>query len=221
MELPDPSALADVAVFPLPDVVLFPRTVLPLRIFEPRYRAMFSDCLARPDPLMAVAQLRPGFEGDYHGRPPVYDVAGLGRVIAHEAHANGTYDLILRGVARVRLTELPAEDTPYRRAELLAMRTRVAVDGLPSNTMTALLSLAGRLAHMLKSVQPDFELAMPVDADQTTQIDYIADQLLIEPGARQEALELLDLAARQRFVMARLAELHEALQRSNGDQILH
>ena len=71
-----PSALA-VPIFPLPDVTLFPRTLLPLHIFEARYRAMVTDALAR-DRKICMVRLRPGYEATYAGKPDVYPVGGLG-----------------------------------------------------------------------------------------------------------------------------------------------
>jgi len=75
-----------VAVFPLPDVVFFPRTVLPLHVFEKRYRAMVKDALAA-DSRLAVALLQPGWQVGYEGSPAFYDVATIGRIIG-EALAN-------------------------------------------------------------------------------------------------------------------------------------
>ncbi len=102
-----------VPIFPLPDLTFFPHTVLPLHVFEARYRAMVTDCLAR-DKRLAVVGLKPGFEPSYDGKPPVHDVAGMGGVIRWERLATGRYNILLRGEARVRIDrELPS-DTLYR-----------------------------------------------------------------------------------------------------------
>ena len=70
--------LAALPVFPLPNVVLFPEAILPLHVFEPRYRELVREVLSGRK-LMAVARLKPGFEDDYEGRPPVFDVCGVGQ----------------------------------------------------------------------------------------------------------------------------------------------
>jgi Lon protease-like protein len=62
-----------IPIFPLPNVVLFPNVFLPLHIFEPRYKEMVADALAG-DRIIGMALLRPGWEGDYEGRPPIYPV---------------------------------------------------------------------------------------------------------------------------------------------------
>ena len=77
-----------IPIFPLPEVVFFPETVLPLHVFEPRYRQMIADCLAG-DRWLAVAMLRAGWEKDYQGRPPVHGVAGAGEIIQAEMLADG------------------------------------------------------------------------------------------------------------------------------------
>ena len=83
-------------LFPLPNVVLFPNVFLPLHIFEPRYRAMVADAIAG-DRMIGMVLLRPGWEHDYEGRPPVFAV-GCSGVITHvEQLADGRYNIVLRG----------------------------------------------------------------------------------------------------------------------------
>src|SRR5687768_3640479 len=107
-----PPTLA-VPIFPLPDITLFPRTLLPLHIFEARYRAMVGDALAR-DRRICMVRLRPGYEADYAGKPEVYGIGGLGEIVSCERLATGRYDLVLRGEARVRLVQERPTDTLYR-----------------------------------------------------------------------------------------------------------
>ncbi|QDU20236.1 LON peptidase substrate-binding domain-containing protein [Urbifossiella limnaea] len=120
----DLAALANfdghVRLFPLPNLVLFPHVVQGLHIFEPRYRQLMADTL-RADGTFALALLHPGWEDDYDGRPPIEEVACLGRVGWHEKLADGRYNLRLRGLSRVRLIEEVPTDRQYRvaRAELI------------------------------------------------------------------------------------------------------
>ena len=85
-----------VPIFPLPDVTFFPHTLLPLHVFEARYRAMVIDALER-DRKLVVVRLRPGYEASYAGKPPVYPVAGLGEIVTCERLATGRYNILLRG----------------------------------------------------------------------------------------------------------------------------
>src|SRR5438094_9346098 len=89
---------------PLPNVVLFPNVFLPLHIFEPRYREMVADAVAS-DRLIGMVLLRPGWNDDYEGRPPVYPV-GCSGVLTHvERLSDGRYDIVLRGLERFRVLE--------------------------------------------------------------------------------------------------------------------
>jgi Lon protease-like protein len=101
-------------IFPLPNVVLFPNVFLPLHIFETRYREMVADALAS-DRLIGMVLLRPGWERDYEGRPPVYPI-GCSGVITHvERLPDGRYNVVLRGLERFRISG--EDDTKtYRRA---------------------------------------------------------------------------------------------------------
>ena len=84
--------------------MLFPNVFLPLHIFEPRYREMVADALAS-DRMIGMVLLRPGWERDYEGRPPVYPI-GCSGVITHvERLADGRYNIVLRGVERFRIVE--------------------------------------------------------------------------------------------------------------------
>ena len=73
---------ATLPLFPLPNVVLFPNVFLPLHIFEPRYRAMVADAL-KGDRLIGMVLLRPGWESDYEGRPPVFPTGCAGLITTH------------------------------------------------------------------------------------------------------------------------------------------
>jgi len=79
---PDPDALSSLPMFPLPNCVLLPGGLLPLHVFEPRYRELTRDCLAGHQ-FMGIARLRPGFETTYYGRPPVYERFGVGNDVGH------------------------------------------------------------------------------------------------------------------------------------------
>jgi uncharacterized protein len=121
----DSSALDDfcgtVRLFPLPNVVLFPLVVQPLHIFEPRYRQMTADALA-DDRLIAPALLRPGWEGEYPGRPAVYPVVCVGKIVAEQRLPDGRFNLLLHGLRRARILREVEADKLYRIAqvELLA-----------------------------------------------------------------------------------------------------
>src|SRR5438552_2023140 len=92
----DPAKLDSVPLFPLPNVVLFPRAVLPLHIFEERYKAMTADAL-NGDRRIAMALLRPGWERSYYGRPQIEPVVCVGKILSHEKLPDGKYNFLLQG----------------------------------------------------------------------------------------------------------------------------
>src|SRR5947199_2955847 len=119
-DLTEPSrSLSAVPLFPLPNVVLFPRAVLPLHIFEERYKQMTHDAL-RGKRQIAMALLRPGWEKNYYGAPAVEPVVCVGTILSHERLPDGKYNFLLQGTHRARVvSELPRDDDRlYRVAEV-------------------------------------------------------------------------------------------------------
>ncbi len=103
-------------LFPLPGVVLFPNAILPLHIFEPRYRQMTEDALA-DDRLVTIVQIRPMAQGISWKEPvPIMDVACLGKILKYERLPDGRFNYLLLGCKRVRLGAEIATDKLYRTA---------------------------------------------------------------------------------------------------------
>lgn len=104
-------------LFPLPNLVLFPHAVQPLHIFEPRYRQMTRDAL-NDDRLIAVVLLQPGWEANYDGSPSLFPVACLGKIIAEQKLKDGRFNILLRGLTRIHLSEEIAGQKKYRQARV-------------------------------------------------------------------------------------------------------
>jgi Lon protease-like protein len=205
-----PTSL-ELPVFPLPKLVLFPGTLLPLHIFEQRYRDMLADALAGEQRLIAVAQLKPGWESLYEGRPAIYDVAGVGRIAQHVKKADGTYDIVLEARARVRLHELEPHGVSYRRARATRLQEHSPQGGVSPSEVSALLSIATRVASVVKRALPGFVMQAEHDDTPSLLSDRIADQFVLDPAARQDLLETLDVGRRIRSLTLQLAQLHLAL----------
>jgi Lon protease-like protein len=103
-----------VPVFPLPNLVLFPHTSIPLHIFELRYRTMIREALSS-ERLLTLALLKPGWEDDYRGNPPFHSLACLARIDDIEWLPNDCYDLRVLGLSRVKIGRVTRE-FPYRAA---------------------------------------------------------------------------------------------------------
>jgi Lon protease-like protein len=208
--------LASVAIFPLPGLVLFPHARLPLHIFEPRYRAMMADVLASRSHLIAVAQLQTGRQQDYAGQPPIFRVAGIGRLERSEHNADGTYDIELIGLARAQLDELPMSDKPYRRARATLLRD-TAAEGFADNDLAALYALAAQVVASVRKREPRFRLLAAADDPAVVMIDKISDQLVGDAAERQRLLETLDAHERLTRLSALMAKLQLTLLAGEGN----
>ncbi|HSF66800.1 MAG TPA: LON peptidase substrate-binding domain-containing protein [Nitrospiraceae bacterium] len=107
---------ARIPVFPLPNVVLFPKTYLPLHIFEPRYRAMVSD-VAASGQCIGMVLLKDGWETDYYGHPPVFSMGCVGRLASVQSLADGCFNILLQGLERFSI-EQEWYDKAYREAAI-------------------------------------------------------------------------------------------------------
>ena len=115
---PSPERFPKTArLLPLPSLVLFPRVVQPLRICEPRDRELLEAALA-DDRLIATALLAPGWEHDYEGRPRLLPVACLGRIAAHHCLDDGSSNVLVAGLRRVRLLRELPPTKGFREAEV-------------------------------------------------------------------------------------------------------
>ncbi len=120
LDLKDVSNLSsftgNVPLFPLSTVVFFPNTLLPLHIFEPRYKQMIKDVIDS-ERIIGMALLKPGWESNYYGNPEVYDVLGMGKIVSSETFQDGRINIVLYGLKRVRIDEILV-DNPYRVAKV-------------------------------------------------------------------------------------------------------
>jgi Lon protease-like protein len=112
----------ELPVFPLPRIVLMPRDVLPLHVFEPRYRALVAHALSR-DGLIGMATLKPGYEAEYHARPPMYDAIGIGAIVQNQRLHDGRSNIVVEWLARGTAVEELRRDVLFR-----VFRTEVRVD---------------------------------------------------------------------------------------------
>ena len=204
-----------IPLFPLPQVVLFPEAVLPLHVFEPRYRAMLAHSLATHG-AMVVAHLIGG--EDEHGRPRIAPIAGGGIVIEHQELPDGRSNIVILGQARLRLDELdPDESRPFRMARVTKLEDLPV--SVRQNDRTALVAAATMFAAEVKKHDPTFSFRMPATLDASHVADLCAFQLVIDAGARQAILNELDPRARVEMVLSQLALQHGAMINSDKSRV--
>jgi Lon protease-like protein len=189
-----------IPLFPLPNVVLFPRVTLPLHVFEPRYRAMVRDAVRGPR-LIGMVLLRGDWERDYYGRPPIFSTGTVGEMVHVDERPDGRFDIVLRGVREFEVTR-ELERAEYREA---AVTWRAPfVDPLPGGVRDAILGLVRRYLGLLGRRVPDGELVRP-DVDDETFVAFLAQHIDVVPVEKQAMLEAPTLAERAR----RLADVLE------------
>jgi Lon protease-like protein len=108
--------LPKIPIFPLPNVVFFPKMFLPLHIFEERYKTMVLDAL-RGNQKIGLILLQEGWERDYFGAPPVHQIGCVGKIEAHEKLPQGRLNILLRGLSRFEIVDF-VRDEPYRIARI-------------------------------------------------------------------------------------------------------
>lgn len=190
-------------LFPLPNVVLFPGALLPLHIFEPRYRAMVGDALGG-DRRIGVILLRDGWQVDYDGRPPIHSI-GCSGVIEHATQLDdGRYNIVLRGLSRFRVV---AEDTAqtYRRATAMPLADPPLDD-----------AARRALQHLRRTLETRLGLTSPAEVGASTRlkqlshapdvefVHILAHHLDFDPIEKQALLERDTLLQRAGALLALL-----------------
>lgn len=223
---PDPraalrTAVAALKVFPLHGVAILPGTPAPFHVFEPRYKALVADAL-RGDRIVAVPSLFS--KADAHAlRPSLKTICGAGIIEAHDAYADGRYDMVVRGLARVRLVEELPTGKPYRefRAEIL---DDVLPDGgarALQGELEALRQLVYELSTKLpkESGAPQLAEAVAQMKDPSAVVDLVAAAAVSDPDDRQEVLEELSVARRIARVFEEVAGVVLVLSKGKGPRV--
>lgn len=183
-------------LFPLPNVVLFPNVFLPLHVFEPRYREMVADALDG-DRLIGMVLLRPGWEGDYEGRPPVYPIGCAGLITHHERLPDGRYNIVLRGLEKFRILE-EDESSSYRMARVETLH-EPQVDAEREEIRAARRRLEALLVPQSQGRGAETNVA-PAMADEDV-VNALAQYMELEPLEKQALLERHGLLARCRSLI--------------------
>lgn len=191
----DKDALSSLPVFPLPNMVLFPGAMLPLHIFEPRYREMIRDAMASHR-LVAMALRK---EDEVPGSPPpaIAQVLGLGEIVAAEPLPDGRYNVLLQGRARVRIVRELATGKPYRTvsAEQL-FDERASDDTAPLRKADSEVALRALIEEVASRLGDEDALALRKAVRERVSLSRLTDRLasvLVTAGAaRQSLLETLN-----------------------------
>lgn len=187
----EPVQRAVVPLFPLANVWLFPGAILPLHIFEPRYREMIEDSLDGPGRLV-LGTVMEGHEEHLTGAPPVYPVAGLGEIGRHDRLPDGRFVIILVGLARVRLNEIESDRT-YRKVEIEpVLETHADSSADPD--------LRGQLSEAIRErIQEEIELPKKVPLGHL--VDLLTLRMRLPHSRLQEIYQETDVGRRAQLAL--------------------
>ena len=181
-----------IALFPLSNVVLFPRVKTPLHIFEPRYRQLMRDVL-EGDRRIAMAVVRAEHQDEMAGDPPIYPVGCCGEISEHQRRPDGRYDLVLHGLWRFRIVEEePAvPERLYRVARVVALE-----DGFDASEGERVARLR---AHVVENVaalsrradsgDARFDPSLFAGIDDATFVNVLANAIAVPVEEKQALLE--------------------------------
>lgn len=195
-----------IPLFPLPNVVFFPRTYLPLHIFESRYRHMVRDAAAGHR-MVGMVLLKEGWESDYEGRPPIFPVGAVGRMVAVQNLADGRFNVLLQGLRRFEIREEVGLES-YRQGAIEVKDFAPLEAKLPSELRADILKIVGNflLSREDGAALSNF-LKQPVDDEALVHnlsfgLDFtpLEKQFLLEADTVvQQARRLLDLLQFKRY----------------------
>ena len=184
-----------IPLFPLPNVVLFPKTPMPLYIFEERYRTMVREALSGNRELV-IALLRSGYELSFAGISAVHTIACLGRIETYEELEDGKYNIVVVGIHRVRIVR-EVQHSPYRLVEVEKLDEETQRERSPEalerhNHLGGLFARFTELAAGIK--QQALELMPQLDFESL--VNMVAMTLNLPIEQKQSLLEIGEVASR-------------------------
>jgi Lon protease-like protein len=191
------KTLTRLSIFPLPGAILFPRMHLPLHIFEPRYRALVSDAMAR-DRWIGMIQPRQQPTPSHDQEPSLFGIGCVGKIVDVEALDDGRYNLVLEGQARFRMVRELDVTTPFRQieAELEAISDEPEQLGIANR---ASLEQQSRAFAQAQGYAVDWEAVNRLDDEAL--VNGIAQIAPFDPAAKQALLEAPSLSARAELIV--------------------
>lgn len=188
--------MARLSIFPLAGALLFPRAHLPLHIFEPRYRALVSDAMAR-DRRIGMIQPRDSASP----RPPLFDVGCVGHIADIEALDDGRFNISLEGISRFRFVRELEVSTPFRQIEADFadfVGDSAHPDPLPL-VMRAEIEREARRYAEAKGYAIDWESVSRLDDESL--VNGVAQVAPFDVASKQALLEAPDMTVRADLVV--------------------
>ena len=188
---------------PLPGALLFPNALLPLHIFEPRYQQMLERAL-REHRMFSVALIKPQ-RSHWHSTDDFFHVAGVGLIRACVGRGDGTSNLILQGLRRVRFADFE-QSAPFPIARIEALESESA-SSVESDALGAkVIELYSKLKRDGRQLPEKVDKYLSHLTDMEMLADLMAATFVNDPLRRQQLLEELSLNQRLRLLIQYLRE---------------
>lgn len=181
------------AIFPLGGALLFPRMHLPLHIFEPRYRAMITEVMARDQ---RIGMIQPSGPGE---PPPLFSVGCVGRISEIEALDDGRFNIILEGESRFRVGRELDVSTPFRQLEVELFSPEQDDAGTLASIERAALEDEARAFAASLGYNIEWESVEKLDDEML--VNAIAQIAPFDVTAKQALLEAADLPNRTEMII--------------------
>jgi len=198
VDLPD-----EVPVMPLPGAVLFPNALLPLYIFEPRYREMLEHALKR-DRMFSVALIKPSCP-EWHAPEDFFHLATVGLIRACVGRGDGTSNLVLQGLHRVRFTGFEQE-TPFPIAKIAIVESENNATVEAEALGEKVLELYRKLKRAGRQLPPKVDRYLAQLSDLELLADLVASTFVDDPLRRQQMLEESSVNQRLRLLITFLQD---------------
>lgn len=184
-----------IAIFPLPNLVFFPKTNLPLHIFEPRYCEMVKETIQNKQ-LIGMFLLQPGWQDDYFGNPPVFPVGCAGEMVHFEELPEGKFNIVLRGLFRARAMGT-VQEFPYRKARIEVLPEILNNDPRSKRAVKDLLADFQKLTKENDKLET---LDFTSSSDLQEVVNSIVSSLQLEIDFKLQLLQENDVLTRARSV---------------------
>jgi Lon protease-like protein len=185
----------------LGNVVLFPRVILPLHIFEPRYRQMTAEALST-DGLITMVLLKEGPEAELAERPTLHSIACLGRIVANQRLEDGRYNILLRGLRRVRIRSELDSGKLYRSAQVEILHDTGTPSSEPSRAYRQeFVTLVARWLAALGLAPDQLANLFQEEVALGSLVDAFGFALPLSVEFKQELLQQLDVEKRARSLL--------------------
>jgi len=199
-----------VPLFPLPNAVLFPKTPMPLYIFEERYRTMVRDLVSGKGELV-IALMREGLQHKQTGISAVHTVGCLGKIESCEELEDGKYNIVVVGLKRVRLVRM-VKNSPYRMVEAEPMEDAHYTLGSDevAEKQNILGDLFSRFSELAAGMEPQAMELVP-ELDFESLVNMVAMTLNLSTEQKQALLEISDVSLRCDMLLPILQQQLETL----------